>query len=192
MIARKAHDHVSMTPSQLDDAITEYMPIAHAISRTYWAKARWMSAEDLTSEALISLVLAVRSYDPSQAASLSTYIWMKVKYGVLDAMREQARQLTGHSREWGDVAASLDHLVDDLQFSFADPEDHYLAVEDQLTAGSVLADSTEGELVLLRERHVEELTLKQIGARHGYTESRACQKMNGIHRALKATMQEAA
>ncbi|HEY4219775.1 MAG TPA: sigma-70 family RNA polymerase sigma factor [Myxococcota bacterium] len=158
-----------------------------------------VDVEDLVGAGTLGLIDAANRFDPARPSTFPAYAEIRIRGAILDhlrqsdwlprAARQQSRRAEDAERRLGSPiavpAASVRsvHSVEDLRedgfegFASEAPtaNEHIERGERSARLGSALQKLTPRARLVLSLYYVEDLTLKQIGARFGITESRACQ-----------------
>ena len=132
---RLAAEHAEHRTRQTRDALIEaWYPLLRGTLRGVLGKRRaiLLTSEDrplhdeLISAANLALVEAAESYDPSRGAGFGTWLWWRVKFAVLETLRQEGDMPRGKPRRM----VSLDALLgDDGASATGATRDVRLAVE---------------------------------------------------------------
>jgi len=154
-----------------------------------------LDPDDLRQEACLGLCLAAASWDPGKAP-FSVYARIRVRGAVLDALRgarfgkrnKEARWFVTLDEPDPESGESPKDMIpaDDLS-----PEETVIRLAEQAQLREALAALSERERFIL-ESWAEGELLKHVGARLGFSESRACQLAKRGLRRLKAMMERGA
>jgi RNA polymerase sigma factor for flagellar operon FliA len=70
------------------ELVEQYLPLARSVvGRLAMTLSTEADIEDLTSSALLGLLMAIRNFDPSNGASFETYARIRIRGAVLDELR---------------------------------------------------------------------------------------------------------
>lgn len=157
-----------------------------------------MDADERRAEGAFGLIRAARTWDPEGGSTWSSWAGALIRGAIIDAARRlDGRTETAARRIGRRQPASFDdenaHVHHERfvsgQTDFADE------VCERLSANPDLHRAIEAlepcERVVVRS-WMRGLTLKQIGAEQGYTESRACQLMAKAKGRLRRSLKRAA
>jgi len=73
--------------------IAKYLPMAKRVVRRYFSYADGMlSFDDLDQEAAVALLEAIRAYDPTRHGPLEPFAIRRIRWRVLDYVRQQLRR----------------------------------------------------------------------------------------------------
>jgi RNA polymerase sigma factor FliA len=179
-VARTAEQ---VAESTSDERIIAHLRFARAVaSRSIDPRCRGADREDLIAWGLVGLVQAAKRYRGDRGASFGAYAARRVRGQVLDALRERdpltrsARRAFRTAQQAGEPIAqpyaevSLERVGDIAEHHRrADPRDARWA----LVAGA-LRDLPELERRVLVLSYGRGLTLREIGAEVGLSESGVC------------------
>ncbi len=71
--------------------VEEHLGLARQAAGRFWNEFRPpVDLEDVVSEAFIGLMKAARMFDPSKGTAFTTFAGMKIRYHLLDWLREQS------------------------------------------------------------------------------------------------------
>lgn len=171
--------------------------------------------DDLTSDAWVGAIDAVDRFDPAQATnpdnwqqSLRTFAARRIAGAMLDALRERDHlsrtQRSGASRIYADPAPprSLDEMrshrghggdspnsdFDDVPVTDETAERAFNHLEYSVALRQAMSTLQANHRDVLSMYYFEGLPLHQIGARYGFTESRACQVLRDARIRLRAAL----
>ena len=80
---------------RLDESalVARYLPMAKRVVRRYFSYADGvLTYDDLDQEAAVALLEAIRAYDPSQHGPLEPFAIRRIRWRVLDYVRQQLRR----------------------------------------------------------------------------------------------------
>jgi RNA polymerase sigma factor (sigma-70 family) len=175
-----------------DDEITErfhaLLPIARRLARRSEHTFR-LDRGELTTQAMYGAWIAAQTWDPEGGRALETWGWQKIGQVMVDEHRLDAkRRKPGRDPvyiesldEMLEVHGTVDVLVAFTEPSFREFEDREM-VRQLLT----LLDPEDAEVV--ERTFLHGVSLKDIGAERGVTESRMCQKRNEAIQRLRAAL----
>jgi RNA polymerase sigma factor for flagellar operon FliA len=191
-----------MTRPEVDDRIIAHLGFARAVAaRSLDPRCRGADREDLIAWGVFGLVQAARRYRGDLGAPFGAYAARRVRGQVLDALRERdpltrterrafrAAQKVSEDLPPPYVEISLDHLAElgdeDMTRGAApraraDPRWQRVAVHLQALA------PLERRVVVLA--YAREMTLREIGARVGLSESGACRVRARALKKLRAAI----
>ena len=149
--------------SDPDRLAVENLAIVHAAAKRLGVSATDARRDDLVSAAHEALVLASRRFEPSKA-SFSTYAGRRVFGSMLNALAANSRRREVHKAEPAADGDSVHHPV-----VAPDAERSTLTAE-VLAALEKLPPSSRA---LIKGHYLEERTLADVGARHGFSKTRA-------------------
>lgn len=165
--------------------------------------------DDLVQEGMIGLLAAIRSYDPTKGAALSTwanfYIRGQIRAalglgnGSDDKQRKRDRRENSKQSNYRPLGTSLDTpLHGDAEGSLHEvvasdvptPEEEYSLREAEANARAAVSEAIRvlkpAELDVICDRFDNDVTLQEIGDRRGVTRERARQiEASGIARMRK-------
>jgi len=73
--------------------VAKYLPMAKRVVRRYFSYADGvLTYDDLDQEAAVALLEAIRAYDPSQNGPLEPFAIRRIRWRVLDYVRQQLRR----------------------------------------------------------------------------------------------------
>ena len=173
----------------VDQRIIAHLGFARAVaSRAVDPRCRGADREDLVAWGILGLVQAARRYSPASGAPFSAYAARRVRGQVLDALRERdpltrtARKAFREARERDPglpspvVEVSLDEYLDAGRDPTGGTVKSCRAATDRRWAGvaAALRELPEIERTVLVLSYARGLTLKEIGAEVGLSESGVC------------------
>lgn len=195
-------------PATTVDTITgdDIMGIARGVALRY-VRSRPGSApylDDLISDAALAGVAGLLTFKTDGGASIQTYLWTRMRGGMIDAIRERGHftrhQVRNGEHERTDLPArmlppmALEPLRE-IGVDVADPLANapILRFEDHDLAHWLLdnTDLTDQERDVLARNVMGTEGLFSIAVSYGFTESRACQIKNNALRKLRATLARA-
>ncbi len=167
-----------------EDLIRQHMPMVYHLVNRVRLRRQWKACrEDLVSVAVISLIKAIRSYDPDNGAKLSSYAYNRIWWSILDEIRRWERQvrttsmhLPLHSDPESEELSSVLTYRRDI-----DPGGDCEKTEETDKALEAMRRLTAPEKRVLELAILQEKSLKEIGQIMGFTGSRASQI---YHRAI--------
>jgi len=157
-----------------DRLVVIFAPIVHHIVREASAAgADLCDLEDLVSAGLEAMIRAIDHYDPDRGDTLERYLWARVHDGVRDELARCAppAATAGAGTDGG-----------------ADPARMSARSEARLRFRHAFRQLPERERHVAVMRHVEGLSLREIGGMLGVTESRVCQIDARARRELRVTL----
>lgn len=164
--------------------VTPYVPLARQIARLVHRRILGRAElDELTSEAMVGLVVARDSYREGRGASFKTWVGFKVQRHLFDWLRTHDRAMSR-----GDLARVKRGLMEPrrvLPLAAADSRrpdraDGRVAVEDRDHVRALLARLDPRSARLLELYYFAGLTLRKAGAEIGVSESRASQLRSAI------------
>lgn len=176
----------------VDQRIIAHLGFARAVAaRTVDPRCRGADREDLLAWGVFGLVQAARRYEPATGATFGAYAARRVRGQVLDALRERdpltrsARRAFRLARERDPelpapvVEVSLDAYLEtgrDPTGTYPNEVTACRAATDRRWAGvaTALRALSEIERTVLVLSYARGLTLREIGARVGLSESGVC------------------
>ena len=173
----------------VDQRIIAHLGFARAVAnRAVDPRCHGADREDLVAWGILGLVQAARRYEPESGATFGAYAARRVRGQVLDALRERdpltrsARKAFRLARERDPelpapvVEVSLDAYLDAGRDPTGAAVSACRAVRDRRWAGAAAAlrSLPEIERTVLVLSYARGLTLREIGARVGLSESGVC------------------
>ncbi len=173
----------------VDQRIIAHLGFARAVAnRAVDPRCHGADREDLVAWGILGLVQAARRYEPESGATFGAYAARRVRGQVLDALRERdpltrsARKAFRLARERDPelpapvVEVSLDAYLDAGRDPTGAAVSTCRAVRDRRWAGAAAAlrSLPEVERTVLVLSYARGLTLREIGAQVGLSESGVC------------------
>lgn len=195
-----------MDESSVDQRIIAHLGFARAVAaRTVDPRCRGADREDLLAWGILGLVQAAQRYEPETGATFGAYAARRIRGQVLDALRERdpltrtARRAFRLAREQDPelpapiVEISLDAYLDTGRDptgtdAAAGATVGCRAARDRRWAGVAMAlrSLSKVERSVLVLSYVRGLTLREIGARVGLSESGVCRSRARALRRVRA------
>lgn len=173
----------------VDQRIIAHLGFARAVAtRAIDSRCQGADREDLVAWGILGLVQAARRYEPESGATFGAYAARRVRGQVLDALRERdpltrtARRAFRLARERDPalpspvVEVSLDAYLEAGRDPTGTPVEACRAARDRRWAGvaAALRSLPEIERTVLVLSYGRGLTLREIGAQVGLSESGVC------------------
>jgi RNA polymerase sigma factor (sigma-70 family) len=160
-----------------DRLVVIFAPLVHHVVRHHGeALPEGCEFEDLVSGGLEALIRAIDQYEPGQRRTLEQHVWHRVHRGVRDEFARYAPAVLAT----GAVPDGFDAAADPaLASERREAREHFRDAFRQLP---------ERERNIAVMRHVDGLTLREIGELLGVTESRVCQIDARLRRGLRVTL----
>lgn len=182
------------------------MPLVRGIARSFRSSLRHdYDFDDLCAIGMMNLWDAAKRYDPEHEpkTKFSTYARRVVLHGFLECLVYAKRKMRrDRVREFSIQGANRDADTEDGYFELAlpstegTPEDHLSASELRQAITRSCAELTEREVIILRERTVEQRALDEIASEWGVSRERIRQierrSMQKLQVKLRARLQMAA
>jgi RNA polymerase sigma factor (sigma-70 family) len=154
-----------------------FAPLVHHIVRDgASALPDCCDLEDLVSGGLEALIHAIDEYDPGRGRTLEQYAWVRVQRGVHD-------ELDRYRAEPAQGAPSAEGVDPG-----GDPERASVCAEARTRFHDAFHQLPERDRRVTVMRHVDGLTLREIGELLGVTTSRVCQIDTHACRELRVTL----
>lgn len=189
-----------MTPAERADLVTAHYHFVRGWAQAYVrANGLYAVADEVTSDALLALVMLAGKYDPEGSPlSFRDYLSGRLRHRVIDLLRQR----TGRSRStWfgvrqevrlpvsldtyrnvdGETVSSGDYIED------PDASEAFLALELAETMREAAATLSARQLQIVR-LYASGWTMAKIGARLGVTESRVSQVMSDVRARVRSSM----
>src|SRR5579875_496521 len=192
-------------PPNRDEVLRQYLPLVRrVVQRLAARKPPHIELDDLVSWGIVGLLDPIGKYDPAKEALFSTYAQFRIRGAILDHLR---------SLDWVPRSvrqkASLGEMslfsLEDLGFGSgeerlksgqngdegeADPLRALLSHERVHLVAEAIQHLPERERIVVTLYYHEELTMKEVGAVLGLTESRVSQLHSQAMLRLKGNLQE--
>lgn len=203
------------TPSREEMILSLQSTVSFQARRLQQQIGRKADIEDLVSDAWVGAIDAVDRFDPAQATnpnnwqqSLRTFAARRIAGAMLDALRERDHlsrtQRSGASRIYADPAPprSLDEMrahrghggdspssdFDDVPVTDEAAERAFSQLEYSVALRQAMATLQANHRDVLHLYYFEGQALHMIGAKYGFTESRACQVLRDARLRLRAAL----
>ena len=174
-----------MKPPITDEQITGLYRAAWRHASRLWRDHPAMSREDLVQQAVVAAIAAMDGHDPSKGASRWTLAYGKLRYAVIDGIRDflHRRKVPGPR-----VISNSETLkvLEDNHHAPISPE--ALRLDQYDTFKPYLKGLWPHERLALTLRFVDGMTYEEIGQAIGITESGAWLMMDALLRRMKARM----
>jgi len=173
-----------------------YRPLAVVAAKRFRLTSDALdSLEDREAAGTIGLIQAVDRYDPAREVPFEVFARVRVRGAIIDEMRrldERARVVHESDGEPMQRTASLDELAergDRPDVAESDGIDERIARDGlRHDVSAALGMIAQRERTILAAYYTEGLTLAAIGARFGFSESRACQIHSNAIRQLRSLL----
>jgi RNA polymerase sigma factor (sigma-70 family) len=171
-----------MTTQERNSLAIQYEPLVRRVVQFLRLRVpRCWEAEDLRSWGMIALLRALDEYEPQSGQQIEPYLWCKVRFGILDSLRE-----VHHSRRVGDQP-HFERLHVELRLrdtSAPDPVREILARE----AWDAIHQLRPQWRDVMRLYYQGERTMQECGRLMGVTEGRVSQIHKTVLRKLRRTL----
>src|SRR5579884_923155 len=206
-------------PPNRDEVLRQYLPLVRrVVQRLAARKPPHIELDDLVSWGIVGLLDAIGKYDPAKEALFSTYAQFRIRGAILDHLRSldwvprsvrqkasliekithQLEGRLGRPPTEEEIAAQLGMSLDEYQELLAkigeegeaDPLRALLSHERVHLVAEAIQHLPERERIVVTLYYHEELTMKEVGAVLGLTESRVSQLHSQAMLRLKGNLQE--
>jgi RNA polymerase sigma factor FliA len=109
--------------------IQHSMPLAKRVAARYQGESTTLAYVDLQQEAMVGLIQAVNTFDRDRGASFKTWVEVKVKGAILDAIRKQGHPVHLAEKANGEYLAYQRAVERLAQRYGAYPTDEEIAAE---------------------------------------------------------------
>jgi RNA polymerase sigma factor for flagellar operon FliA len=170
-----------MTTEERCQLVVDFMPFAEKLARQKSQNTpKFIEFDELRSAAYYGLIKAVDKFNPELDVSFSTYAYIR----IVGAMKDWLRQLSWGGRTNFVKLASLDDENENGE-CLADmiPDEEEIYSPDFFDVVTRNMDDMSKRIVIMY--YIRDLTLKQIGAELGVSESRVCQIMSQVRTHIK-------
>ena len=165
-----------------DRLVVIFAPLVHHVVRHHGdALPEGCELEDLVSGGLEALIRAIDQYEAGQRRTLEQHVWQRVHDGVRD---ELARYAPATAQAPTLAIGSMPDGID----AAADPALASARQEARERFRDAFRQLPERERHIAVMRHVDGLTLREIGELLGVTESRVCQIDARLRRGLRVML----
>jgi RNA polymerase sigma factor (sigma-70 family) len=184
-------DEMMRAPVKFNPLVEDHVGFARALARRLGGLLPGHAdREALESDAMYGLLLAARSFDPARGATFATYASRRIHGAMLDGLRERRGCGRNHhppmvvslSQPVG-AGDGHDAHLGDLLCGDDEPVGTHLEREDHLER--LLGRLRASERRLVREYYFDDLTLSQIGRRHGISASRVSQCLKDARQRMR-------
>ncbi len=169
-----------------------HLPLARAIARRRCRHIPQVWHDDLYSAAIDGLVRAAEAFEPERGWKFNTYARWRIDGAVRDQMRlvYTGRRINGRLSKdrTGDVSIDVPYFrarVIHLTGCAEDPADVVGEALDKSVAVGLLGLLSDQDWRVASWYFVDGMTMADIGALLGVTESRVCQRVTAIKAALR-------
>ena len=108
-------DHVpaaaEVSPLTRGALIEQYLPMAYKLAGR-WRRHRSFEHDDFTQIGMLAVIDAIDTFDPTRDCKLSTYVFRRIKWMLLDHVNGIRRRIGSTSAPAADVADASADLVD--------------------------------------------------------------------------------
>ena len=172
----------------VDELVVAHVPFARWVAWKHRRVCPKSWGDDIEAAAFEGLVRAARSFEPDNGALFTSYSYFRMRGTILDELRHLANK----SRRQG-VDVTVEPLADRNGDSIGEwpaewNADPAVIVEEatgaRQQADGLLSVLTDHDRQLVRWYYYDQLTLAEIGARVGVTESRICQRLASLRSRL--------
>ncbi len=187
------------TQATRDAEVKAYMPLVQKIANQVHGQVRGqVDREDLMSWGTTGLLEAMKRFDPSQGAKLSTFAYYRIRGAMLDGIGKVAplsRKCYRNAREAGDHHAiyrdecQAEEIVDPR--SGLSPEDFAEKVQMQSLLQNAIGNLPVEQQHLVRSHYFGGATLQKAGKDLGISKSWACRSHAKALSNLRVEMQRA-
>lgn len=172
--------------SEEEELLGELLPLAMYLAHEY-ERHYGQDVGEFESAALMGAWSAIKKYDPSYGANLSTYARVRIVGEIIDYQRTiVAQRLGGRNRpemsrcvDFTDLGHTNDKFMTEasqIEFEFGrTTERGYSLVEDRELLKALKLRMDEREWDIMVRCVCNDETMKSVGESYGVTESRICQ-----------------
>lgn len=179
----------TVTPEWVATVINQYTPLVQRVANSVYRRlpsGATTTPDDLMSDGLLGLLLAIQNFKPDMGAKFSTYAFYRIKGSMFDSLRraplltvprdhfvrERAQKIVeeerceGEEESVGELLPIVFGIGEEVESTVADngqtPLQALIAVETESLIRTALDQLSKTEREVMYLRYVEGLTLRQI------------------------------
>lgn len=182
--------------------VIQFLPLVERVAKRIARRLpRSVALDDLVGAGSLGLIDAVKRFDPARAPSFSAYAELRIRGAILDHLRAldwlpRSMRASVNRGESDAAVVSIDDRAglgcDGFAASLPTPSTLLEQRELRTCLAAAIAALPARSRRVLALYYVDELTLKEVGAVLGVTESRVCQLHGEAVQRLKSVVTERA
>src|SRR5579884_2181319 len=180
-------------PPNRDEVLRQYLPLVRrVVQRLAARKPPHIELDDLVSWGIVGLLDAIGKYDPAKEALFSTYAQFRMSLDEYQELLAKIGEMSLFSLEDLGFGSGEERLKSGQNGDEgeADPLRALLSHERVHLVAEAIQHLPERERIVVTLYYHEELTMKEVGAVLGLTESRVSQLHSQAMLRLKGNLQE--